>query len=161
MNPQYIAAIARSMQEVASMMLDLPVQLGKPALRTDLSGTYDVSAIIGLSGDCVGSVALSFPFDTAAALVSRFVGSAVTAEDAAFGDGVGEIANMVTGGAKANFHDRDVSISCPSVIVGPGHRVFQQREVPVVEIPVESDAGPFVLLVSIREAATEPQRAAG
>jgi len=161
MNPQYIAAIVRSMEDVASMMLDLPVRLGKPALRTDNNGTFDVSAIIGLSGDCVGSVALSFPLDTAAALVSRFVGSTVTADDADFGDGVGEIANMVTGGAKANFHGRDVSISCPSVIVGPGHRVFQQRELPVVEIPVDSDAGPFVLLVSIREAAAAAPRAAG
>lgn len=158
MNPTYIAAIAHSMEDVASMMLDISVTLGEPALRRDAATGYDVSAIIGLSGDCVGSVAMSFPFDTAAAMVSRFVGSPITPEHPDFTDGIGEIANMVTGGAKAKFQGMNVSISCPSVVVGAGHRVFPQRQMPLVKIPVQSTVGPFVMLVSIR---TQTQPVAG
>lgn len=158
MNPEYITAIVHSLEDVASMMLDLTVNIGKPTLAKDPDHSYDVTAIVGLSGDCVGSVALSFPFDTACALVSRFVGSQITTEDPDFADGIGEIANMVTGGAKARFQGLDVSISCPSVIVGAGHRVFPQREMPIVDIPVQSTAGPFVLLVLIRNQ-TSAQRA--
>lgn len=159
MNPEYIAAIVHSVQDVTSMMLDLSVDIGKPTLRKDGNHTYDVSAIVGLSGDCIGSVAMSFPLDTACSLVSRFVGSKITSDHPDFADGVGEIANMVAGGAKARFHGQDVSISCPSVIIGAGHRVFQQREMPIIDIPVDSPAGQFVLLVSIRSQA-EARRAA-
>lgn len=160
MNSEMMAAFAKSMKDTASMMLDLSVTMGKPELRTQAQSTFDVSAIIGLSGDCVGSVALSLPLDTATALVSRFVGSPVCSDDPDFADGIGEITNMIAGSAKANFHGMNVSISCPSVIIGPGHRVFQQREVPIIEIPINCEVGSFVLMVSIRNAA-QAQRAAG
>lgn len=160
MNSDHIAAIIKSMTTVSSTMLDLSVTLGAPALRESPNSEHDVSAIIGLSGDCVGTIALSFPTATALAMVERFTGAPVTADDPDFTDAVGEIANMVTGSAKASFVGYDVSISCPSVIVGPGHRISQQSELPAVEIPVESECGTFVILVAYRTAKANEMRAA-
>jgi len=161
MNPTHISEIIRALKDVLGMMLDLTVEIGKPELRTDILETYDASAIIGLSGDCVGSVALSFSNDTAAAMVSRFVGTSITPEDPDFTDGLGELANMVTGSAKANFGEQNILISCPSVIVGTGHRVFQQKDMPTVQIPVSSESGSFVVFFAIEPAKAGSAKAAG
>lgn len=157
----YIAAVTHSINHVSQTMLDLPIRIGQPALRKEVSGTFDASAIIGLSGDCVGTVAMSYPAATAKAMVSRFIGSDVDEHDASFADALGELANMVTGAAKAKFEGMSVSISCPSVIVGAGHQVFQQRDMPVIEIPCDSDAGAFTVQVSIREQTSASGATAG
>jgi chemotaxis protein CheX len=162
MDTAYIAAFVSSVQNVTSTMLDLSVEVGKPRMHDSASPGNDVSAIIGLSGDCVGSVAICFSTQTAAAMVGRFVGMEIDPESPDFTDGVGELANMIIGGAKSKFSgDQNISISCPSVILGSGHRVFQQKDMPVIEIPVQSDCGPIMIIVSMRAAQTVQARAAG
>lgn len=151
MDATYVAAFVKSTRDVVSTMLNLTIKVGTPQLLRDVAASHDVSAIIGLTGDITGSVALCFPTRTASEMVGRFIGCDVEADSADFADGVGELANMVTGGAKASFsNDRHISISCPSVIIGPGHRVFQQKDMPVIQIPFDSPCGVFEILVSIR-----------
>lgn len=162
MDTANIAAFVTSLQDVTSTMLDLDVEIGKPQLHTAASPGYDVSAIIGLSGDTIGSVAICFSTQTAADMVGRFVGMAIDPQSPDFVDGVGELANMITGGAKSRFSgDKNISISCPSVILGAGHRVFQQKDMPVIEIPAQSECGPILIIVSMRSAQTVQARAAG
>lgn len=162
MDAAYIVAFVRSLQDVSSTMLDLDVEVGSPKIHRDADAGYDVSAIISLSGDCVGSVALCFSTPTAAAMVGKFAGTEIDPHSPDFTDGVGELANMIIGGAKSKFSGgMSVSISCPSVIVGPGHRVFQQKDIPAIEIPAESECGPIRLVVSIRPAEQAVSRSAG
>ena len=54
MNAGHIASIAKAAKTVASTMLDLDVSVGKPRLLERADANADISAIIGLSGDCVG-----------------------------------------------------------------------------------------------------------
>lgn len=161
MNPRYITAVVQSIEELARTMLDVSVQVGSPALMRDIRSRYDVSAIIGISGGGVGFVAMGFPTQTASNLVSRFVGAPVSPEDPDFGDGIGELANMVTGGAKARFQRDDLSISCPSVVIGAGHQICQRRDMPVIELPINSDCGPFVLAMALRDREAPAILAAG
>lgn len=162
MDSTYIAAFVRSLQDVSSTMLDLNVDVGSPKMHSADDPGYDVSAIIGLSGDCVGSVAICFTTQTAAAMVGKFVGMEIDPESPDFTDGVGELANMIIGGAKSKFSgDKSISISCPSVIVGPGHRVFQQKDMPVIEIPAQSECGPILIVVALRSVQQAEVRSAG
>ncbi|MBX2851231.1 MAG: chemotaxis protein CheX [Phycisphaeraceae bacterium] len=162
MDTSYIVAFVSSVQDVASTALDMTIQVGQPRMHEGNSGGNDVSAIIGLSGDCVGSIALCLSTTTAAAMVGRFVGMEIDPDGPDFADGVGELANMISGGAKARFAaERNVSISCPSVVMGPNHRVIQQKDLPVVELPIQSECGEILIVLAIQEVETATNRAAG
>jgi len=60
-------------------------------------------------------------------------------------DAVGEMANMVAGGAKRVLAAAgcDLRVSIPSVVVGPGHTISRPRGIPCIEIPFETERGAF------------------
>ena len=133
----------------------LPVEVGTPGLKKGSESSHDVSGIIAMSGDFQGTVVLSMPSDTALAVVSLFTGEKFDTDSADFADAVGEIINMVCGNAKASFQRKNVSISCPSVVVGSKHRVAGQSDIPCVIIPCNTDCGELNLEISIRPVAAE------
>ncbi len=160
MDAGYITPFVKSIQNVFSTMLQLPVTVNDPAIKTGNSPSHDVSGIIGMSGDVTGSVVLSFKMDTAQAVVTLFCGERLESESADFADAIGELVNMVCGGAKAMFNDKKkVSISCPSVIVGSDHGVSLPSDIPCVLIPCTTDCGEFVIEVAIRESAPKTEAA--
>jgi len=152
----YIIPFVKSVQNVFETMLQLPVQIGQPELKHPGDTGHDVSAIIGMSGDVDGSVVLSFPTATAERVVSIFTGSEIDAGHEDFADAVGELVNMVSGGAKAQFSGKEVSISCPSVVIGESHQVYGRKDVVAISIPCESDCGEFNVEVSIRQSTSTP-----
>lgn len=156
MNPSYITPFVSSIKNVFSTMLQLDVQVGEPRLKQGREPTHDVSGIIGMSGDVTGNVTLSFEQDAAEAVVALFCGQKLDPSSADFIDAVGELVNMVSGNAKAKFPDaKRVSISCPSVIVGKGHTIAAQSDIPCVIIPCNTDCGGLVIEVAVREAPAE------
>ncbi|HEX8877345.1 MAG TPA: chemotaxis protein CheX [Phycisphaerales bacterium] len=152
MDAQYIKPFIASIQNVFTTMMQLPVTVQAPKVKDNPSMTYDVSGIIGLSGDVVGSIVLSFPKETAERIVSLLTGSPMTADSPDFADAIGELVNMVSGGAKANFTGKKVSISCPSVVVGTGHKVAKQTDAPTIIIPCATDCGEVAIEVTIQTA---------
>lgn len=151
MDQSYIIPFIKSVQNVFETMLQLPVQMGAPELKHGGDSGHDVSAIIGMSGDVEGSVVLSFPTETAERVVALFTGTELDAGHEDFADAVGELVNMVSGGAKAQFTGKEVSISCPSVVVGQSHQVYGRKDVVAIAIPCDSDCGSFNVEVSIRQ----------
>jgi chemotaxis protein CheX len=144
-------------------MMQLPVTIGSPSIKNTPSTTYDVSGIIGMSGDVAGSVVLSFPQSTAERVVKLFTGGDYAAGTPDFADAIGELTNMISGNAKGLFQGKKkVSISCPSVIIGTGHTVARPREVPCICIPCSTDCGDLVIEIAIQEraAAAAPNPAA-
>jgi CheY-specific phosphatase CheX len=97
-------------------------------MKSDNNPDLDVSGVIGMSGDVTGSVVLSFPQATAENLVALFGGSKADMGSPEFADAIGELVNMVAGGAKAMFKNRKCAISTPSVIVRqePPHRAAER-----------------------------------
>ena len=65
-------------------------------------------------------------------------------------DAVGEIANMIVGGAKKDFPGENNSISVPSVIVGK-HQVRYPRGIPIISIPCEVGAGSMAIDIALKE----------
>lgn len=155
MDPAFITPFIASIQNVFSTMMQLPVTIGDPRIKGDPSTTYDVSGIIGMSGDVAGSVVLSFPRQTAIRLVALLSGAEMSIESPDFPDAVGELTNMVSGNAKGMFSGRKkVTISCPSVVIGPGHVVTRPKDVPCIVIPCSTDCGEFVVEICIQERPT-------
>ena len=155
MDGKDIAAFVGAVENVFGTMIQVHVDVGKPRLKQPGDPRFDVSAIIGLSGDVAGAVVLSFPVETAESVVALLIGQQVSSDDHDFADAIGEVANMVTGNAKAELADRSISISCPSVVVGDGHKVFQQKGRALVEIPYECECGPFVVEVTMQPTTSE------
>lgn len=151
MDASYITPFMTSIQNVFSTMFQLPVEVGEPKIKQDNKATHDVSGIIGVSGEMVGTIVLSMPKDAAVSIVNLFTGIEMDPECEDFADAVGELVNMISGNAKAEFQRKGVSISCPSVIIGSDHRVSTTSDTACVMIPCNTDCGEVVLEVALRE----------
>ena len=123
MDSSYILPFVNSIQNVFETMIQLPVTVEKPVLKEAGAPNYDISGIIGMSGDVEGSVVLSFPTTTAERVISLFTGMELVYTHEDFPDAIGELVNMISGGAKAKFAGKQVSITCPSVVIGSDHIV--------------------------------------
>ncbi len=157
MDAELITPFMRSIQNVFATMLQLPVTVGEPSVRTESGSTYDVSGIVGMSGDVIGSVVLSFPSEAAERIASIFAGQQMNTDDEDFADAIGELINMVAGGAKGMFKDRNVSISCPSVVVGAEHKVSRPKNIPCISIPCQTDCGEVSIEIAIQDVEAKTQ----
>lgn len=152
MNSSYITPFIFSTKNVFQTMLGMTITFGKPELRSSIpTQAFDVSGLIGMSGDLVGSVMLNFPMESAKGIINQFTGLKIDPNSEDFGDAVGELVNMVSGSAKAQFEGKDVSISCPSVVVGQNHKIQQPTDSICITIPCESDCGRFAVEVCIKK----------
>lgn len=151
MDPTLITPFMESIQNVFSMMLQLPVTFGEPVVKTESASAYDVSGIIGMSGDVTGSVVLSFPKETAERVVAIFTGEELPVEHEDFADAIGELVNMVSGGAKGMFQKKHSAITVPSVVIGKHHTVSRPKGVPCISIPCETDCGVLSIEVCIAD----------
>lgn len=169
MNAILIRRFIEATQNVFSTMLatDITFDTPKPTNSSESSG--DVSSIIGFSGDVAGAAALRFPLQTALELVEAFTGEAFDQDSEDFTDAIGELANMICGGAKSNLDNACVNISCPQVVIGKDHKVQKPSDAISITIPCNTPRGSFAIEVSVRTAASaasiqsdaQPKAAAG
>ena len=152
MDSTYITPFVTAARNLFETMLQLPITIGEPSLKKAGQPCYDVSGIIGMSGDVEGVVVLSFPTATAERVVSLFTGMELPRTHEDFADAVGELVNMISGGAKAQFGAKTVNITCPSVVIGADHVVFNRKDATCINIPCQCDCGDFAVEVSIRQA---------
>ena len=154
MDQNHILPFIKTTKNLFETMFQMDVAVSAPAIKPDLAPSFDVSGIIGLSGDVEGNVVLSFPMATARRIVSLFTGMDMANEsEEDLSDAVGELVNMIAGGAKAQFEGRKVSISTPSVVIGKDHQVYGKRDAVCVAIPCSCDCGEFNVEVSFMNVA--------
>ncbi|MFI4897486.1 MAG: chemotaxis protein CheX [Phycisphaerales bacterium JB059] len=160
MNAQQIRCFLESTTNLFSTMLSSTVEFGQPEMQPRERKHHDISGIIGLSGEIVGSVVVGFPTETALGAVEAFVGMPVSLDDDNFADAIGELANIIAGGAKAKMEGEEISISCPSVVIGTDYTVQRPRLATCVRIPCRSPFGMFDLVVCINTTAGRSAKAA-
>jgi chemotaxis protein CheX len=151
-NPKLIVPFVNSVRQVFSTMVSVPTTVKPPHLKANPGPSYDVSGIIGFSGEVVGSVVVSFERSAAIKLVAAFAGMEIAPESPDFADAIGELANMIAGSAKKDL-GATASISVPSVIIGAGHTVARLSDVPCVVIPCTTPVGNFAVEVNVRTSA--------
>jgi chemotaxis protein CheX len=116
----------------------------------------DVSGVIGLSKFITGNCLVSFPEDMAHRIVSAFLMEEPPVAIDMLHDGIGEVANMVAGGAKRRLADRGFafSISTPTVVAGRPTDIYNPAE--TVSIACEFSAHPDWPGTFLIEVATKP-----
>lgn len=153
MQVKYINPFLEASVNLFKNYLGLNVKAGKPYILDDPQSLHEVSGIIGLAGETVGAVVLSFSRETAIKMVSRMEGKTYKALGKEVIDGVGELINIIAGNAKQGLSDFRIEISLPGVITGTTYRIHWPEAIPVVSIPFDSDIGPFAVNVSLRDIA--------
>ena len=149
MDVRYINPFLASIQNVSQTMLGLPLHLGKPFIKPDLSPLYDISVTIGLTGITTGCVVMSLSKAMALELASALCQLKLTEIDDDVVDALGEITNMIAGSAKKDFPNQGTSVSIPSVTLGK-HQVLYPSGVPIIAIPCETSVGRMVLDIALR-----------
>jgi chemotaxis protein CheX len=111
--------------------------------------SHEISGVIGITGEVVGCVVVSFPESVALQLASTLLQDTLSQVDENCTDAIGEIANMVAGDAKKGFPKGNTSVSVPSVIIGQ-HRIAFPNGVPIISIPCGTKAGNFSIEVALK-----------
>jgi chemotaxis protein CheX len=150
MDVKYINPFIDAVKNLFGTMIDVPFKLGQPSLKKANLPEYEISGIIGLSGNVSGCVVINLSREIALQLVSALIGDEVDEVDEDCTDAIGEIANMIAGNAKTNFPSGGTSISVPSVVVGK-HKVSYPSGLPIIAIPCMTDKGEMVIEIALKE----------
>ncbi len=154
MQVDYIYPFLQSMSNVLATMARLDVDSGKPALKMDNISHGDVSGIVVMNSVQIrGSMAISFPKAVILEVAKRMLQDDFTEIDETITDLVGEITNMVTGGAKKLLVPLgyDIGMSKPIVVAGPNHQIIHPTDGPKICVPFSTEAGVFFVEVSFQK----------
>jgi chemotaxis protein CheX len=132
---------------------------GKPYVKKDDFAHGDVSGIIGITGDAVGSLAISFSEMCICNIVGRMLGETFNTINHDVLDAVGELTNMISGVSRTQLEKKGMSVfaAIPSVVFGANHTINHILKSPSIVIPFTSPSGPFFVDVCIRTA-KEPEK---
>lgn len=154
MNVEFVNPFLESIINVLATMANTEASPDKPFLKCETSATGDVTGIIGLTGEqAKGSFAITFTEPAILYIVSQMLGESVEKVDNSVADCVGEITNMVTGGAKKIFSEKGYKfdMAIPSTIIGKGHSITHKTSGNIICIPFKTMAGSFFVEVCFNE----------
>lgn len=149
MDVNHINPFVRSAINVFNTMLGWPIQREGLSLKDSTTPSHDVTAVIGLSGVVRGSVVFSLSRPVALKVVERLLGVETHEINAEVIDAVGELTNMIAGGAKAELEQYRLSLGLPNVIVGRNHVIYFPENVRPLCISFRTPGGPATLEVGL------------
>lgn len=151
MDVSYINPFISSTIETFRTMLNIDAKPGKIELKKEITPLYDISGIIGLSGNAQGAITLSFPKLVALKVVSLMLGTTIKIVGPEVTDGIGEITNIIAGNAKQNLEKYKLNISLPNVIIGQSHAISPSSGAPTLVVPFNSSIGNFAMEVALQK----------
>lgn len=153
MDVRYINPFLLGTQEVLQKVAGIEAQAGKPYTKVDTTACGDVSGIIGIMGNAVGSLAISFKEPCILAITSRMLGETYNDICRDVFDTVGELTNMISGVAR-NYLEKEglkAYAAIPTVIYGKNHVVLHILKSPSIVIPFDTAHGQFFVDVCIKQ----------
>lgn len=144
MKVEFINPFLSSMLNVMSTMGNMELVPEKPKLKKSKVAHGDVSGLIGMvSPEAKGSLSITFDAPLALATMKSMVGEAPDEVNDEITDLVGEITNMVAGGAKRILSDKgfDFDMATPVVVSGKNHTIHHKSKGQIVIIPLRGEAG--------------------
>jgi len=144
MNVEFINPFLTSLLNVMSTMAQMELVPEKPSLKKSDVARGDVSGLIGMvSEQAKGSLSITFDAALAIATMKGMVGEGPDEVNEEITDLVGEITNMVTGGAKRMLSEKGIEfdMATPMVVSGKEHTIHHKAKGPVVIIPLGSEHG--------------------
>jgi chemotaxis protein CheX len=143
-----------SLKQTFETMVFLPASCEAPVPIVNGGPMSDLSATIGItSTQFSGLLALAFPVSVAESVFRSMMmmGDGDAVAETELKDAVGELANMVAGGAKAVLQNEgmDCALGLPTVIVGARHQLQSPADAAVLLVPVSTAKGQFFMRIAI------------
>ena len=154
MKVEFINPFLVSTINVLKTMAKTEAKPGKPFLKSDKSAKGDVTGIVGMRGvQAKGSLSITFTEPAILHIYSQMLGETIQKIDDSAVDCVGEITNMICGGAKAILSEKGYKfeMAIPSMVSGKNHAVFHKTNGKVICIPFDTSAGSFFLEICFEE----------
>jgi len=151
---EHINPFIRSTRDLFVTMLGSEVQRADISVGKDNVKTAGIISLISFNGTVRGMIALVFPMATAESIARKLLGDGVPISETDVADTMAEMANMVAGGAKADFSQADGSpivLGLPTVMRGTDARVDYPAGALWVDVFLDSTLGPFSLHVTFPE----------
>ena len=157
MDVKFINPFLQGTVEVLKKMAFVEPRPGKVYIKNTSLAHGDVSGIIGITGDMIGSLAISFGESCICHLVGSMLGESFAEANQEIFDGVGEITNMISGVARTYLEKEGLHVyaAIPSVVYGKNHTINHILKSPSIVIPFDTDQGSFVVDVCIKRAGEE------
>lgn len=141
----YINPVIVALEDAFETMLGTTIKRTGLGLKENNCALYPVSGIIGVSGRAVGTIVLSMSHGVAQKAAGTMLMMEMKETDDDVMDAVGELTNMVAGGAKAKLEEFQMQMSLPNVLCGDNCRLhFPQNSHPIA-IPFSCEWGPLAL----------------
>ncbi|MDA8083022.1 MAG: chemotaxis protein CheX [Nitrospiraceae bacterium] len=154
MRVEFVNPFLESIIKVMATMAKTEATPGRPFLKQDGCAKGDVTGIIGMAGERArGSLAITFTESAILYIASRMLGEELKQVDDAVADCVGEITNMVTGGAKRILSEDGYrfEMAIPSTIIGKAHIISHRTSGSIICIPFSTMAGDFFVEICFDE----------
>ena len=148
MNVEFINPFINSALNVLKTMAKTTPNVGKPAVKPGNRTWGVVTGIIGLAGETVsGNMVLSFDAPSILRIVSNMLGEEFKEVNNDVVDAVGELTNMISGGAKGELSEKGhkFDMATPIMVTGKDLEIKQLSDIPVITVPFTTDAGKFVI----------------
>jgi len=154
LNVEFINPFISSMSNVLVTMASLTPKANGAKLKSGDLPAGDITGFIPMSSpQAIGSLALSFSEPVILHIAENMLGEAFTNIDDEIADLVGELTNMVTGGAKTLLESKgfDFSMSTPIVIRGKGQKISHVGGgTNVITIPFATERGDFYVEICFK-----------
>lgn len=155
MNVQYVNPFIESVCGLFETMFQKQATRGNIGTTSSVGASQDVVAMIGITGEIQGSVAVAMSEQTALQVVGSLLGCDMAEFDNDATDGIAEVVNMIAGGAKAKLpspEDQPLQLSLPTVLRGKDFVVTYPTQALWLDIPFDSELGKFNLRVTFKNA---------
>jgi chemotaxis protein CheX len=144
----YINPVIAGLEDAFTTQLGCRIERLGLGLMENNQALHPVSGIIGISGKGVGTIVLSMSVSVAVKAASTMLMDPDLNEvNDDVMDAVGEVTNIVCGGAKAKLAQYSLSITLPNVLYGENCRLhFPQNSHPIM-IPFKCEWGQLALQI--------------
>lgn len=152
MEAKYLNPFVEAATNALEIMAGIKMTRGTPAVEQKFQSFADVSGVIGFAGDVKGAVILSFPMELAQTVYKALTMDDQDGDADALSDTVGELANMVAGGAKRPLSEMglNINISVPSVVAGKDHTIQISSSGPILIVPFHHDDMTFYVQINMK-----------
>jgi chemotaxis protein CheX len=122
---KYIQPFIDTTQNVFKEFVGTEAVVDRPFfVEKDAVADWDISAVIGLTGEARGAVVISMKNSLAIKITDLLTGSTHTTLDDDVVDAIGEIVNIVAGNVKKGLEEAfRLVISLPTIITGKEHSI--------------------------------------
>jgi chemotaxis protein CheX len=154
MNVEFINPFLASLLNVISTMASMKLVPGKPQLKNHNLAKGDISGLMGMVGPKTkGSLSITFEQGLILEIMDKMLGEKPDFINDDVSDLVGEITNMVTGGAKNLLSDKgyDFDMATPAVVVGKNHSISHKAKGKKILIPFSHETGNAFIEICFEE----------